>query len=125
MTQIIVGIVPAIAGLIFGIYMKTDWGLSLYFLVPLALVAIPQLRMTQMALIRLMFMWLVFTLTMLVIAPIFAAQTVRRDGAPGTSFAPRSEFAMQLTEAWRARFNTRWAVIAGTTEIGEPKFLRG
>ncbi len=120
MIQIIVGIVPAIAGLCFGVYMKTDWGLSLYFLVPLALIAIPQLRMTQMALIRLMFMWLVFTLVMLVIAPIVAAQTVRRDGAPGTAFSPRSEFAMQLTEAWRARFNTPWAVIAGTTEVGEP-----
>ncbi len=118
--QAIVGIVPAIAGLIFGIYMKTDWGLSLYFLVPLALIAIPQLRVTQMALVRLMFMWLVFTLVMLIISPIYAALTVRRDGAAGTAFSPRSEFAMQLTEAWRARFNTRWAVVAGTTEIGEP-----
>lgn len=118
--QLIVGIVPALAALPFGIYMKTDWGLSLYFLVPLALIAIPQLRMTQMALIRLMFMWLVFSCVMLVISPIVAAQTVRRDGAPGTSFTPRSEFAMQLTEAWRARFNTRWAVVAGTTEVGEP-----
>ena len=118
--QIVVGIVPALAGLIFGIYMKTDWGISLYFLVPLALIAIPSLRVTQMALVRLMGMWLGYSLIMLLISPIFAAQTVRRDGASGTSFAPRSEFAMQLTEAWRARFNTRWAVIAGTTEVGEP-----
>ncbi len=119
-TQIIVGVVPPLAALVFGIYMKTDWGLSLFFLVPLSLVALPALRVTQMALIRLMFIWLAFTLVMLLISPIIAAQTVRRDGEAGAPFAPKSEFAMQLTEAWRARFNSRWAVVAGTTEIGEP-----
>ncbi|MCK2073112.1 hypothetical protein, partial [Aeromonas caviae] len=80
---------------------------SLFFLVPLALIALPTLRVTQMALIRLMLMWLVFTLVMLLISPIIAAQTVRRDGDAGVPFAPKSEFAMQLTEAWRARFNRR------------------
>ena len=118
--QIIVGLVPPLAAVMFGIYMKTDWGISLFFLVPLALVALPSLRVTQMALIRLMFMWLAFTLIMLLISPIIAAQTVRRDGDAGVPFAPKSEFALQLTEAWRARFNTRWAVVAGTTEVGEP-----
>lgn len=118
--QIIVGLVPPLAALVFGIYMKTDWGLSLFFLAPLALIALPALRVTQMALIRLMFMWLAFTLVMLLISPIIAAQTVRRDGEAGVPFTPKSEFALQLTEAWRARFNTRWAVVAGTTEIGEP-----
>ena len=118
--QIIVGIVPPLAALAFGIYMKTDWGISLFFLVPLALLALPALRVTQMALIRLMLMWLAFTLIMLALSPIIAEQTVRRDGTAGAPFLPKSEFAMQLTEAWRARFNTRLAVVAGTTEIGEP-----
>ncbi|MBQ8105060.1 MAG: glycosyltransferase family 39 protein [Afipia sp.] len=118
--QIIVALVPPVAAVVFGIYMKTDWGISLFFLVPLALVALPALRVTQMALIRLMLMWLSFTLVMLLISPIIAAQTVRRDGDAGVPFAPKSEFALQLTEAWRARFNKRWAVVAGTTEIGEP-----
>ena len=118
--QIIVGVAPPLAALVLGIYMKTDWGLSLFFLVPLALVALPALRVTQMALIRLMFMWLIFTFVMLLISPIIAVQTVRRDGEAGVPFTPKSEFALQLTEGWRARFNTRWAVVAGTTEIGEP-----
>ena len=29
--------------------MKTDWGISLFFLVPLALIAIPKLRMRAVA----------------------------------------------------------------------------
>ena len=35
------------AALIFTVYMKTDWGISLFFLVPLALVAIPSLRVRR------------------------------------------------------------------------------
>ena len=118
--QIIVGVAPPLAALAFGIYMKTDWGIPLFFLVPLALVAIPALRVTQMALIRLLVIWLIFTLVMLLISPIIAVQTVRRDGDAGAPFAASSEFAMQLTEAWRARFNTRWAVVAGATGIADP-----
>ena len=38
------------AALVFEIYIKTDWGISLFFLVPLALVAIPALRLPRMAL---------------------------------------------------------------------------
>lgn len=118
--QIIVAVAPPVAALVFGIYIKGDWGIPLFFLTPLALVAIPALRVTQMALIRLMAAWLVFTLLMLVVSPILAAQTVRRDGEAGRRYDPRSEFALQLTEAWRARFNTRWAVVAGATDVGAP-----
>lgn len=118
--QIVAGVVPPLAALVFGVSMKSDWGIPMFFLVPLALVAIPSLRVTQMALIRLMAMWLVFTLLMLAISPIIAAQTVRRDGNAGRPFYPRSEFALQLSEAWRARFNTRWAVVAAATDISAP-----
>ena len=40
------------------------------------------------------------------------------DSASG--YSARSEFARELTEAWHQRFGSRWAVVAGTTEIGEP-----
>ena len=39
--QIVVAIGPPLGALIFTVYMKTDWGISLFFLAPLALVAIP------------------------------------------------------------------------------------
>src|SRR6266478_6163995 len=52
MIQIIVAIGPPLGGLAFSVYMKTDWGISLFFLVPLALVAIPSLRVQQTALFR-------------------------------------------------------------------------
>src|SRR5580700_8215370 len=50
--QIVVAIGPPLGGLIFTVYMKTDWGISLFFLTPLALVAIPALRLHRIALFR-------------------------------------------------------------------------
>ncbi len=117
--QIIVGLVPPIAAVIFGIYMKTDWGISLFFLTPLALIAIPALRITQMALMRLMSMWLVFTLIMLMAAPMIAMRSIRQQPEVGSTFNPTSQFAQQLTDVWRTRFNSRWTVVVATTEAGE------
>src|ERR1700742_3937767 len=60
--QIVVAIGPPLGALAFMIYLKTDWGISLFFLVPLALVAIPQLRLPKIALVDLTVIWLVITL---------------------------------------------------------------
>ena len=40
--QIVVAIGPPLGALVFTVYLKTDWGISLFFLTPLALVAIPR-----------------------------------------------------------------------------------
>ena len=40
--QAVVAIGPPLGALIFHVYIKTDWGISLFFLMPLALVAIPR-----------------------------------------------------------------------------------
>ena len=51
--QAVVAIGPVLGALAFMIYMKTDWGISLFFLTPLALVAIPALRLRRIALFHL------------------------------------------------------------------------
>ena len=73
--QIVVAIGPPLGALAFIVYMKTDWGISLFFLVPLALVAIPSLRLPKIALVYLTAVWLVITLATLVAAPYIAART--------------------------------------------------
>src|SRR4051794_16088800 len=45
--QTIVAIGPPLGALMFTVYMKTDWGISLFFLTPLALLAIPALRVPR------------------------------------------------------------------------------
>src|SRR5207237_7667511 len=70
--QIIVAVGPPLGGLFFTVYMKTDWGISLFFLTPLALVAIPRLRIAARALFRIAAIWLVLTLATLAAAPTIA-----------------------------------------------------
>jgi 4-amino-4-deoxy-L-arabinose transferase-like glycosyltransferase len=120
MVQAIVAIGPPLGGLVFTIYMKTDWGISLFFLVPLALVAIPPLRMQQMALFRITVIWLVITLATLIASPHIAAFEMAQKPNSASSYGARSQLARELTEMWHNKFGTRWAVVAGTTEVGEP-----
>jgi len=120
MIQAIVAVGPPLGGLFFTVYMKTDWGISLFFLVPLALIALPALRLREMALFRIVVVWLVLSLATLAASPQIAAleMTANPNGASG--YGARSQLARELTQAWHTRFVSRWAVVAGTTEVGEP-----
>jgi 4-amino-4-deoxy-L-arabinose transferase-like glycosyltransferase len=118
--QIVVAIGPPLGGLIFTVYMKTDWGISLFFLTPLALVAIPALRVQRIALFYITAIWLAITLVVLATSPYIAAKEMAVNPNGAATYGARSELARELTQAWHTRFNSRWAVVAGTTEIGEP-----
>jgi 4-amino-4-deoxy-L-arabinose transferase-like glycosyltransferase len=118
--QVVVAIGPPLGALIFEVYMKTDWGISLFFLTPLALVAIPQLRLQKRALFNIAAIWLVVTLATLAGSPAIAVREMAENPNGASGYGARSQLARELTQAWRTRFNTRWAVVAGTTEIGEP-----
>ena len=118
--QIVVAVGPPIGALIFAVYMKTDWGISLFFLTPLALVAIPSLRLPRSALFHISAIWLVITLAALAASPTIAAREMVENPNGAIGYGARSQLARELTEAWQIRFHSRWAVVAGTTEIGEP-----
>ena len=118
--QIIVAAGPPLGGLIVSVYMKTDWGISLFFLTPLALVAIPSLRLPGVALFRIAAIWLVLTLATLAASSYIALHEITDDPKVAFSYGARSQLARELTGLWRNRFFTRWSVVAGTTEVGEP-----
>jgi 4-amino-4-deoxy-L-arabinose transferase-like glycosyltransferase len=118
--QIVVAIGPPLGGLLFTIYMKTDWGISLFFLTPLALVAIQALRLQRMALFNIAAIWCVATLVTLALSPGIASREMADNPNGANSYGARSQLARELTEAWHTRFHSRWAVVAGTTEVGEP-----
>jgi hypothetical protein len=118
--QAVVAIGPPLGALIFTVYMKTDWGISLFFLTPLALVAIPALRVQKIALFNIAAIWLAITLLALFTSPWIAAKGMEIYPNGSSTYGARSELARELTQAWRSRFGTRWAVVAGTTEMGEP-----
>jgi 4-amino-4-deoxy-L-arabinose transferase-like glycosyltransferase len=118
--QLVVAVGPPLGGLIFTVYMKTDWGISLFFLTPLCLVALPGLRIQGIALFRIAAIWLVLTLATLVVSPYLAAREIAENPNAAASYGARSQLARELTEIWHARYHTRWPVVAGTTEVGEP-----
>jgi len=120
MIQIIVAVGPPLGGLAFSIYMKTDWGISLFFLTPLAVVAMPARRLPAIALFRITAIWLVLTLATLAASPAIALHEFTDNPGSGFAFSARSQLARELTGLWRNRFFSRWSVVAGTTEVGEP-----
>jgi 4-amino-4-deoxy-L-arabinose transferase-like glycosyltransferase len=118
--QLVVAIGPPLGALFFDVYMKTDWGISLFFLTPLALVAIPALRLQGMALFSIAAIWLVVTLGTLAGSGAIAVHDMAANPNGASVYAARSQLARELTQDWHNRFNTKWAVVAGTTDIGEP-----
>jgi hypothetical protein len=118
--QIVVAIGPPLGALAFTVYLKTDWGISLFFLTPLALVAIPSLRVPKIAVFYLAAAWLVITLATLAAAPRIAALEIADNPNGAAGYSARSELARELTQTWHEHFGSRWPIVAGTTEIGEP-----
>lgn len=118
--QIIVAIGPPLGALAFSIYMKTDWGISLFFLVPLALVAIPTLRVQRASLFNIAAIWLVLTLATLAASPWIAAREMAANANNTATYGARSELARELTQAWHTRFASRWAIVAGSMETIQP-----
>ena len=118
--QIIVAFGPPLGALVFSIYMKTDWGISLFFLVPLALVAIPALRVQSASLFNIAAIWLVLSVATLAASPWIAAREMAANAGNTATYGARSELARELTQAWHARFASRWAVVAGTMETIQP-----
>ncbi|CAL74659.1 Conserved hypothetical protein; putative membrane protein [Bradyrhizobium sp. ORS 278] len=120
LVQAIVAIGPPLGGLAFTIYMKTDWGISLFFQVPLALVAIPALRLRRIMLHRLTAVWLVLSLLTLAASPWIARREMEANPNGVTGYGARSQLAQQLTEAWHARFGSPWKHVAGYSEMNTP-----
>jgi hypothetical protein len=118
--QAVVAIGPPLGAVLFQIYIKTDWGIPLFFLVPLALIAIPSLRVRWITLLNLTAIWLVLTLAVLVAAPKIVAYDVGQHRNDGASYRARSELARELTEVWHARFHSRLLVVAAYNDIGQP-----
>lgn len=120
MIQIIVAFGPPLGALVFGVYLKTDWGISLFFLAPLALVAIPALRVQSASLFNIAAIWFVLSVATLAGSPWIAAREMAANAGNTATYGARSDLARELTQAWHARFASRWAVVAGTMETIQP-----
>src|SRR5437868_10160991 len=71
--QAVVAIGPPLGAVLFHVYIKTDWCIPLFFLTPLALIAIPAVRVRKIALLNLTVTWLVISLVVLAVSPKIVA----------------------------------------------------
>src|SRR5580704_11412244 len=117
--QIVVAIGPPLGGLFFKIYVKTDWGIPLFFLTPLALIAVPSLRIQKITLFHITAIWLAITLAVLAASPRIPVFEMEYPESP-SNYVARAELARELTQAWHTRFLSRWAVVAGDSAIADP-----
>jgi 4-amino-4-deoxy-L-arabinose transferase-like glycosyltransferase len=118
--QAVVAIGPPLGAVIFHVYIKTDWGIPLFFLMPLALIAIPAVRVRKIALLNLAADWLVISLVVLAVSPRIVAHEMSEKRTTGATYRARSELARELTEAWHTRFYSRWPVVAAYSDTGQP-----
>ncbi|WP_065751757.1 glycosyltransferase family 39 protein [Bradyrhizobium paxllaeri] len=118
--QAVVAVGPPLGALILHFYLKTDWGIPLFFLTPLALVAISAVRVRKVALMNLTATWLVISLIVLAISPRIVAYELSEKRTAGATYRARSELARELTEAWHTRFRSHWPVVAAYTDTGQP-----
>src|SRR6185295_7921849 len=118
--QAVVAIGPPLGAMLFHVYIKTDWGISLFFLTPLALIAIPAVRLRKSALMNLTAIWLVISLVMLAVSPNIVAYELSEKRTTGATYRARSELARELTETWHKRFYSHWPMVAAYTDTGQP-----
>jgi hypothetical protein len=118
--QAVVAVGPPLGALLFHVYIKTDWGIPLFFLVPLALMTIPALRVRRIALFNLASSWLVISLIVLAASPRIVAYELNEKRTAGATYRARSELARELTDIWHTRFRSRWPVVAAYTDTGQP-----
>jgi 4-amino-4-deoxy-L-arabinose transferase-like glycosyltransferase len=107
---------PPVAALVLGSYLRLDWGNPLFFLVPLTLLIIASPLVSRRAVARAGIMATVFTLILLIAAPIYPWVNYRLRPVGGPH-APYHEIAAELTRLWRARFNSALPLVIGGYEV--------
>jgi len=114
-STMLVFLAPA-AALVMGSYLRLDWGNPLFLLVPLTFLVLAPLLVTRRAVARAGIVATVFTLILLIAAPIYPWVNYRLRPVGG-SHAPYHEIAKELTKLWRARFNSPLPIVVGGYEV--------
>lgn len=107
---------PPVAALALGSYLRLDWGNPLFFLVPLTVLVMLQPFVTRRAVARAGIVATVFTLILLIAAPIYPWVNYRLRPVGGPH-APYHEIAAELTALWRARFHSPLPLVVGGYEV--------
>jgi len=114
-STVLVFLAPA-AALVMGSYLRLDWGNPLFFLVPLTLLVLAPRLVTRRAVARAAIVSAIFTLILLIAAPVYPWVNYRLRPVGG-SHAPYHEIADELTRLWNTRFASPLPIVVGGYEV--------
>ena len=115
----IMAVLPQVAAAALGIRMKSDWGIPMFTMVPLAVVAWPGLTVPLRAIKRAGAVAAMYCAAAVVIVPALAYVKARTEDGPHMS-QPLDELAQRLTRIWHRRYGDRLAVVAGRIPYAAP-----
>jgi 4-amino-4-deoxy-L-arabinose transferase-like glycosyltransferase len=115
---VVLVVLPPILTVAFGVYFAVDWGVPLYTLLPLAVVAIPRLGIGRRALARAAAIWAIWLAAALAAAPL--VPIVQAKFYPERYRLNAPDVAEKVSRLWRERYGSPLPVVAGPKLIAAP-----
>jgi 4-amino-4-deoxy-L-arabinose transferase-like glycosyltransferase len=113
-------LMPTLVAIPLHVKLKLEWGDSLFFIVPVALLALmPWLTVRRRAVARMALVAAVVTALQLIGSPFYALATFKLRSDRDT-YAPTSELADAVTRLWRARFSSPLPIVVATFDLAAP-----
>ena len=111
---------PTLIAIPLHVKLKLEWGDALFFIVPVALLALmPWLVVRRRAVARMAAVAAVATALQVIASPFYARATFRERPDRDT-FTPTSELAREVTRLWRARFASPLPIVVATFDLAAP-----
>jgi hypothetical protein len=111
---------PTLIAIPLHVKLKLEWGDALFFIVPVALLALmPRLVVRRRAVARMAAVAAVATALQLVISP-FYARAIFEERPDRDTFTPTSELAREVTRLWHARFSSPLPIVVATFDLAAP-----
>jgi Dolichyl-phosphate-mannose-protein mannosyltransferase len=113
-------LVPTLVAIPLHVKLKAEWGDALFFIVPIALLALmPWLAVRRRAVARMAMIAAVATALHLIVSPFYALATFKQR-PDRDAYAPTSELAREVTRLWRARFSSPLPIVVATFDLAAP-----
>jgi hypothetical protein len=107
-------VLPAVAASLLGIHMKSDWGIPLFSLVPLAAIVAIGSRVQRKAIARAGAVYALMTGVALAIA--FPLMAIKSRNEPERFFRGYADLAKTVTQLWHDRYSNLLPVAAGAID---------
>ena len=113
-------LVPTLVAIPLHVKLKIEWGDALFFIVPVALLALmPWLAVRRRAVARMAAVAVVATALHVIVSPFYARATFKERPDRDT-FTPTSELARAVTRLWRARFASPLPIVVAAFDLAAP-----